>query len=264
MTYETLCCERAGAVLAVTFNRPERRNAITFAMMRELTAVFRMAGADPDLRTVVLRGAGGNFCAGGDLAHMRAPPDEAGPDPVANAYRRMGAALAALEALPQAVVAVVEGACVGGGLGMACAADYVIAGASAKFGMPEARAGFIPSQILPTVVRRIGEGQALRLAVLARVIDGEEARRIGVAHEVHADDAALDAALARVLAALAWTEPAAVRAIKRLIRATRTEPDAVVLDDAAAALSTLLARDEAREGIAAFQQKRPPRWVADS
>lgn len=263
-TYETLLCARDGATLHVTFNRPDRRNAITYQMMRELTAAFAAAGADSSLRTVVLRGAGGHFCAGGDLAHMLNPPDESGPDPVAQAYRRMGEALAALTAMPQAVVAVVEGACVGGGLGMACAADYVIASETAKFGMPEARAGFIPSQILPAVVRRIGEGQALRLAVVAKVIDGVEARRIGIAHETVAggDADAMTAALDRTLADLAWCEPAAVREIKRLIGAVRVSPDAAVLDDAAAALGRLLASPAAAEGIAAFQEKRPPRWVA--
>ena len=251
----------AGPVRHLTLDRPERRNAITFEMMRALEDAFRAIAADPTARVLVLRGAGGHFCAGGDLGHMRDPPAEAGADPVAAAYRRMGAALAALQAMPQAVVAVVEGACVGGGLGMASAADYVIAARDAKFGMPEARAGFIPSQILPTVVRRIGPGQALRLAVVARVIDGTEALRIGIAHELVADSAAADAALERTLADLAWAEPEAVGEIKRLIRRIAAGDDeTLVLDDAAASLSRLLRSPAAEEGIAAFKAKRRPAW----
>lgn len=253
--------KREGAVLHVLFNRPERRNAITFQMMRALTAAFESAATDPTLRVVVLRGKGGHFCAGGDLNHMREPPDEDGPDPVARAYRRMGEALMALNSLPQAVIAAVEGSCVGGGLGMACSADYVIATAGAKFGMPEVRAGFIPSQILPSVVRRIGEGQARRLAVLADIIGTEEAQRIGIAHESVADTAAMDAEIARALKQLAYAEPAAVAQSKRLIGSLAGDPPEAVLDDAAATISRLLQSDAAAEGIAAFKEKRPPNWA---
>mgnify|MGYP003700809869 CR=1 FL=1 len=261
MTFETLLWRRDGAVVHLTFNRPDRRNAVTHAMMRELTAAFAAVAADRSVRVLALRGKGGHFCAGGDLAHMLAPPEEAGPDPTASAYRRMGEALAALDALPQAVVAVVEGACVGAGLGMASTADYVIATETAKFGMPEARAGFIPSQILPAVVRRIGEGHALRLGVAARVVDGRAAADMGAVHELVADGRAADAALARLLADLAWAEPTAVAEIKRLIRRIRTDGEGAVLDDAATALSRLLKAPAAAEGIRAFQEKRPPKWA---
>lgn len=261
MMFETLLLERHGPVLRVTLNRPDRRNALTFRMMRELTAAFRAVAADDAVRVLLLAGAGGHFSAGGDLAHMLAPPDEAGPDPTARAYRRMGEALAALAAVPQAVVALIDGACVGGGLGLAATADFVIATRRAKFGMPEARAGFIPSQILPTVVRRIGEGQALRLAVMARVVDGAEAARIGVVHELVEDAAALTAAGERALADLAWAEPNAVAEIKRLIRRIGADASEDILDDAARSLSCLLAKPAAAEGIAAFKEKRSPAWA---
>lgn len=257
----TILLRAEGSVRHLTFNRPARRNAITFEMMQALETAFRNVAADPAARVLVLRGAGGQFCAGGDLGHMLDPPGEDSADPVASAYRRMGAALRALQEMPQAVVAVVEGACVGGGLGMASVADYVISTANAKFGMPEARAGFIPSQILPAVVRRIGPGQALRLAVVARVIDGAEAQRIGVVHELVDDSEAADAALNRALEDLAWAEPGAVKEIKRLIgRLASGGDESDVLDDAAASLSRLLRSPEAAEGIAAFKSKRRPAW----
>lgn len=252
---------REGAVLHVLFNRPERRNAITFQMMRFLTATFQSAASDKTLRAVVLRGKGGHFCAGGDLNHMREPPDEDGPDPVARAYRRMGEALIALNNLSQAVIAAVEGSCVGGGLGMACSADYVIAAEGAKFGMPEVRAGFIPSQILPSVVRRIGEGQARRLAVMAEIIGADEAQRIGIVHECVADTAAMDTAIAQALKQLSYAEPTAVAQSKRLIGSLAGDPPEPVLDDAAATISRLLQSDVAAEGIAAFKEKRPPNWT---
>lgn len=258
---EPLELKRDGAVLHVMFNRPERRNAITFDMMRALTEAFQAAASDPSLRAVVLRGKGGHFCAGGDLNHMRELPAESGPDPVAKAYRRMGEALMALNALPQAVIAAVEGSCVGGGLGMACSADYVIAAEGAKFGMPEVRAGFIPSQILPSVVRRIGEGQARRLAVMAEIIGTAEGQRIGIVHECVQDSAAMDDAIDRALKQLAFAEPAAVAQSKRLIGTLAAGPSEAVLDDAAKTISRLLQSDAAAEGIAAFKEKRPPQWV---
>jgi len=266
--FETLDWALDGAVLRLRLNRPDRRNAVTHRMMQELTAALGRVAGDPAIRVLLLSGAGGNFCAGGDLAHMLAPPEVApgealaDRDPVAAAYRRMGDALALLDALPQAVVVAVDGACVGAGLGMACAADYVIATERAKFGMPEARAGFIPSQILPYVVRRLGEGQARRLAVVARVIDGREAFRIGAAHELVADGAALETAVEAALRDLAWAEPTAVAEIKRLIRRAETDAPADVLDDAALSIARLLAAPAAAEGIRAFQEKRPPAWAA--
>jgi isohexenylglutaconyl-CoA hydratase len=261
MTENTLELRRDGSVLHIGFNRPERRNAITFEMMRALTSAFDDAAKDTSLRAIVLRGKGGHFCAGGDLNHMREPPNESGPDPVARAYRRMGEALMALNALPQAVIAAVEGSCVGGGLGMACSADFVIAAEGAKFGMPEVRAGFIPSQILPSVVRRIGEGQARRLAVMAEIIGADEALRIGIAHKCVMDNEAMDAAIADALDWLRYAEPAAVAQSKRLISSLASGPSEAVLDDAAATISRLLQSDAAAEGIAAFKEKRPPAWA---
>jgi isohexenylglutaconyl-CoA hydratase len=261
MKLETIEIEDSGPVRTVWFNRPERRNAITQKMMAELTETFHSIAQNENIRVLVLRGRGGNFCAGGDLGHMRDLPKESSSDPTARAYRRMGEALEALNELPQAVVAAVEGACVGGGLGMACASDFVLCMANAKLGMPEARAGFIPSQILPTVVRRIGEGEARRLAVIAKVISGYEAHRIGIAHELTETSSDFEASLNNTLSNLAWAEPTAVAEIKRIIRLTSQAPMSEVLDDAASALSRLLRSDEAAEGIAAFQQKRPPRWA---
>ena len=262
MKFETIEIQDSGCVRTVWFNRPDRKNSITQKMMKELTNTFQALATNHDIRVLVLRGRGGNFCAGGDLGHMRNLPTETGDDPTARAYRRMGEALEALDRLPQAVVSAVEGACVGGGLGMACASDFVICMANAKLGMPEARAGFIPSQILPTVVRRIGEGEARRLAVVAKVIDGREAHRIGIAHELVEDQAAFEIALHNALDSLAWAESNAVSEIKRIIRKTSEASPSEVLDDAARALSRLLRSDAAAEGIKAFQEKRPPHWVA--
>jgi isohexenylglutaconyl-CoA hydratase len=262
--YETLKLEQTGPRLDILFDRPARQNALTHQMMVELTRVLHWIEAKDDIRVVTLRGAGGNFSAGGDLGAMQnlPPLPPASDDPLIGSYREMGHALSLLDRLPQAVIAGIQGAAVGGGLGMACCADVVVTLPDAKFGMPEAKWGFIPSQILPFVVRRIGEGAARAMVVTGRITRGEEALRLGIAHEVASDIADLEARLERAVADVLSCAPHALAEAKRLVRLASTREDEVTLDDAASSLVRLLRRPEAAEGIAAFLAKRKPGWVA--
>lgn len=262
--YEYLRVVRDGAHLHITFNRPDRRNALTHAMMEEICDAASRAACDDSLRVVILRGAGGNFCAGGDLdfmADMPPPPMPGETDPLYAPYRGLGDGLEALNALPQAVVAVVEGAAVGGGLGMVCCADVVIVHAGAKLGMPEPRAGFIPSQVIPFVVRRIGEAHARRIAVMGAVVDGRVACQLAIAHYMCATPAEIETKLAWVLGEIRRCEPQAVAAVKRLVLSVAEKDDTAVMDDAAAALVDLLRRPQAPAGIAAFRARKPPPWA---
>src|SRR5258706_6428800 len=171
--YTNIKLERDGAVARLMLNRPERRNALTHAMMLELEDAFARVRDDASCRALVLRGAGGQFCAGGDLdamADMPPPHGNGEADPLVAAYRQFGDTLLALNALPQATISIVEGSAVGGGFGMACCSDVVILHDSAKFGLPEPQWGFIPSQVIPFVARRLGAGPARELAVTGRVI----------------------------------------------------------------------------------------------
>ena len=261
--YESLVLERREGVAHLTFNRPLQRNALTHAMMRELEAALSALAADEAVRVVLLRGAGGNFCAGGDLNAMGAmpPPAPGERDPLYAPHRQYGDALARLNSLPQPVVAVVEGAAVGGGLGMACCADVVIVHEAAKLGMPEPRWGFIPSQIIPFVVRRIGEGPARYLAMMTETFGGRRALELGIAQFCCASEQEIDATLARVLTSLRKGAPHALSAAKRLVLSVAGANDQAVLDDAAATLVGLLRQDEAAAGIAAFLAKRRPPWA---
>jgi isohexenylglutaconyl-CoA hydratase len=212
----------------------------------------------------VLRGAGGHFSAGGDLdamADMPPQPADGATDPLIAAYRQFGDALLALNDLPQATIAVVEGSAVGGGFGMACCSDVVILHESARFGMPEPKVGFIPSQIIPFVVRRIGAGPARDLAVTGRVIDAAEARRLGVGSHLCAGTADINRTLRAVLDDVLRQEPRAVATVKRLVLACATQDDGAVLDDAAKSLVGLLRRPQAKEGIEAFKGKKAPSWA---
>jgi isohexenylglutaconyl-CoA hydratase len=262
--YANLKLERDGAVARLVLNRPERRNALTHAMMLELEDAFAKVRDDQNCRVLVLRGAGGHFCAGGDLdamADMPARPDNGAADPLVPAYRQFGDALLALNSLPQATISIVEGSAVGGGFGMACCSDVVILHDSAQFGVPEPKVGFIPSQIVPFVVRRIGEGAARDLAVTGRVIDAVEAYRLGIGRHLCTSTAELSRTLRAVVDDVLKLEPQALATVKRLVLACATEDDPAVLDDAAESLVGLLRRPQASEGIRHFMAKTQPPWA---
>ena len=264
--YTNLRLERDGAVTRLVLNRPDRRNALTHAMMLELEDVFAKLRDDKNCRVVVLRGAGGHFCAGGDLdamADMPPRPANGATDPLVPAYRQFGDALLALNDLPQATISIVEGSAVGGGFGMACCSDVVILHDSARFGMPEPKVGFIPSQIIPFVVRRVGEGAARDLAVTGRVIDAVEAHRLGIGRHLCANTAEINRTLKAVLDDVLKLEPEAVAAVKRLVLACATDDDRAVLDDAARSLVDLLRRPQAAEGIRHFMAKTLPPWAKE-
>jgi isohexenylglutaconyl-CoA hydratase len=265
-TYANITLARDGAIARLTLNRPDRRNALTHAMMLELEDAFASVRDDLSCRVLVLRGAGGHFSAGGDLdamANMPPKPVNGTGDPLVPAYRKLGDALLALNRLPQAVVAIVEGSAVGGGFGLACCSDVVILHESARLGMPEPKWGFIPSQILPFVVRRVGEGTARDLAVTGRVIDGQEAHRLGVGRHFCANHAELNRTLKSLTDEILKLEPQALATVKRLVLSAATAADEAVLDDAAESLVGLLRRPEAAEGIKAFMAKAAPPWNTD-
>jgi isohexenylglutaconyl-CoA hydratase len=262
--YANITLTRDGAVARLTLNRPDRRNALTHAMMLELEDAFGRIRDDQGCRALVIRGAGGHFCAGGDLdamADMPARPTNGSVDPLVPAYRQFGAALQALNVLPQPTIAIVEGSAVGGGFGMACCSDVVILHESARFGMPEPKVGFIPSQIIPFVVRRVGEGPARDLAVTGRVIDAAKAKRLGIGSHLCAGTADINRTLRAVLDDILKLEPQAVATVKRLVLSCATAGDGAVLDDAAESLVGLLRRPQASEGIKAFMAKTAPSWA---
>ncbi len=268
--YANITLTREGAVARLVLNRPERRNALTQPMMLELEDAFKRVASDSECRVLVLRGAGGHFSAGGDLTAMAEipplPDTAAGngtTDPLLASYRQFGHALTALNTLPQPTIAVVEGSAVGGGFGMACCSDVVILHESARFGLPEPKAGFIPSQILPFIVRRIGEGATRDLALTARVIDAAEAHRIGVGRYLCSTTADLNRALKAAIDDILKLEPQALAVVKRLVLSAAIDDEHRVLDDAASSLVGLLRRPQASEGIAAFLNKTSPSWAKD-
>jgi isohexenylglutaconyl-CoA hydratase len=262
MSHETLIVARDGPVLKVTLSRPEARNALSPVMVRELAGVCEAAAGDAAIRTVVLAGAGGSFCAGGDLKGMEGRRASAGGGRAATAAanRRFGALLELIDALPKAVIALVEGAAMGGGVGLLCVTDWAIAERRAQIGTPEVTVGLVPAQIAPFVAARIGAAHARRLLACGLRYDAEEALRVGLVHELAEGR---DDLLARGAAAVRQClrcAPGAMAETKRLVRAARREPLGPLLDDAALSFAAAL-DGEAREGIRAFVEKRRPAWT---
>jgi isohexenylglutaconyl-CoA hydratase len=253
--------ERRGPVLHLTLNRPEVRNALSAQMAREILATFTAIADDRSVRVVVLRGAGGTFCAAvaGDPAAAAAA---GAADELKENNRRFGTMMETVNAAPQAVIAAVEGYAMGGGFGLACVADISIATADARFAMTEVTIGVVPAAISPFVVKRIGLTAARRFGVSGARLTGAEACAIGVAHLAVPDAAALDAAVREASNQILKCAPVAVAATKRLmLRAAGPTLLPELLDDAAECFAAAVRSDEGREGTKSFVEKRKPSWV---
>jgi isohexenylglutaconyl-CoA hydratase len=233
-------------------------------MVQELQAAIQAAAADATLRAVVLRGANGFFCAGGSMGNFQKSQLSVSAvgetDPIAANNRRFGDFMMALSRLPKVLVAVVEGAAMGGGFGLACAADIVLARGDAKFALSETTLGLVPAQIAPFVVARIGQAKARRLALSGERIDGAEAARIGLVDFVAADATALEASLLAVLQGIARCAPGANAATKALLQECADVEFGPILDRAARSFARQM-RTEGAEGVAAFRDKRDAAWV---
>lgn len=256
-----IALRRERSVLHVTLNRPDVRNAMNLDMVRDLGDALASAEADGGVRAVVLRGAGGNFCSGGDIRDFaRARAESTEGDPVARVNAAFGRLCLAYARTTLPVVAVLEGAVMGGGFGLACVADVALAETRTVFRLPETSLGLIPAQIAPFLVERLGYSEAKRLAVTGGKVTAAEALAIRLVHEVH-DGPALDAALEETLKRVLACAPRATARTKALVARARVTPAEALIDDAAALFSQALAGPEGTEGTTAFMEKRPPEWA---
>ncbi len=255
--FETLAVEtRRPAVLEIAIDRPRKRNAFNETVVEELTQAFRTAAAGEDTRAVVLAGRGPVFSAGADLEWMRA---QGRADREANlaSARAMAAAFEAVRRCPKPVVARVQGAALGGGSGLVAAADLAVAAEDARIGFTEVRLGILPAVISPYVVEKVGPGVARALFLTGRILDGREARRIGLVFET-VPEADLDSAVDRILDEILAGGPMAQRRIKEL--PPLASPGGEFAETLAEAIAAARLSDEGQEGLAAFLEKRRPRW----
>lgn len=255
----TLEITRGGPIATIWMNRPEVHNAFDEALIADLAAACRQLDADDSVRAVVLAGRGKSFSAGADLAWMKRAASYTVEENLTDAGA-LAAMLRTLADMKKPTVARVQGAALGGGTGLTAACDIAIASSAAIFATSEVKFGIIPSAISPYVLRAIGPRQALRYFQSAERFDAARARELGLVHEVVAPDA-LDAKVAEVVASLLQCGPKAQGAAKELIRAVAHQPigDAVVADTVQR-IAHLRATPEAKEGVAAFLEKRAPNW----
>lgn len=259
----TLSLSEQDSVLTVLLQRPHARNAMTLQMVHELSTVFTAAEARDDLRVVVLRGSGGHFCAGADvkdLLRARSEPVTDTHHPVAQTNAAFGHLCVKFARLSLPTVCVLEGSVLGGGLGLACAADFTLADETAAFGLPETSIGVVPAQIAPFLVERLGFAQAKRLALMGGKVDAKEALALGLVHELHTSGAALERALEDLLARLLRCAPRATRVTKQLLLRARTDSAESLIEHAAQVFVAQLDSPEGAEGTLAFVQKRAPAW----
>lgn len=262
---DSIQLERQGSILTLWLNRPESRNAMSLNMVNAIQQVFAHIAEDSSIRAVILRGKGGHFCAGGDIKDMAALRVEAANvgslQPYVDFNRRFGAMIEQVDQAPQTVVAILEGAVLGGGFGLACVSDIAISRDNAQFGLPETGLGVLPAQIAPFVVKRIGLTQARRVALLGSRFNGETAQKLGVIHEVVRDDIELEQLLADTIQQIKRAAPLASRTTKTLLHRTLNEPLDSLLDAAAQQFAQAVGGAEGQEGTMAFIQKRLPNWT---
>jgi methylglutaconyl-CoA hydratase len=262
MPFQALEIELTGPVATLWMNRPDRHNAFDETLIAELTAACIALDEDKDIRVVVLAGRGKSFSAGADLNWMKRAANN-GLDDNLNDARALADMLRTLADMKKPTIARVHGAALGGGMGLAAACDIAVASTTAVFATSEVKFGIIPSAISPYVLRAIGARQAYRYFQSAEPMAAERARQIGLVHEaVEADQ--LDAKVAEIVAALLQGGPLAQAAAKDLIRAVSGRPiNDNLVDDTAHRIAHLRATPEAREGIAAFLDKRPANWIGE-
>ena len=248
-------------------NSPQTRNALTDEMVQALGSHCERAREDAQLRLIVLTGSGGHFCAGGSLGGFAGSigrplmPGES--DPLVQLNRAFGSLLQQLSSLPQLLVAAVQGAAMGGGIGLVCVADLVMADASAVFATPEVTLGIVPAQIAPFVQRRLGDGLARQWLLCGQRWSAQQALQAGLVQTViHAEDAAhWQSQLQAHMENLAQAAPAAVAATKRLLDGVAAQSLDASLDQGAQAFAAALRGTEAGAGIKAFAHKQPAPWA---
>ncbi|MDX1946027.1 MAG: enoyl-CoA hydratase/isomerase family protein [Pirellulaceae bacterium] len=244
----------------ITLNRPDKRNALSRQLLADIAQAFDDLHQERKVRAVILTGAGTAFCAGMDLAEMQETARQ--PDALlrwhedAVQYREL---LDKMLLFPKPIIAAVNGPAVAGGAGLVVASDIVIASGTAKFGLPEPRRGIVAGLVSPLLVFKIGGSHAANLLLTGRMIEAAEAQRIGLYHELAAEGQ-LAARAEAIAAEIAASAAEAIQLTKKMLYETIGEHLGTQLSSGAAASATARTTEAAREGLAAFLEKREPEW----
>jgi len=249
-------------IARLVLNRPDKHNALDAGMMDALSTAAGVLGADPAVRVVILAAEGPTFCAGADLAWMRA---QIGADDATRTReaRRLAGMLGALNVLPKPLIAEVQGNAFGGGIGLMSVCDTVVVADHATFGLTETKLGLIPATIGPYVLARIGEARARHVFFSSRTFGVAEALRLGLATRA-VPGADIAVAVEVEAAAYLACAPGAVGEAKALIAALACPVTPQMVEASIAALIARWQHPEAAEGIAAFLERRKPHWAEGS
>ena len=250
--------EADGAVLRLTLNRPEKRNALDSQTISELCSAIASADGAPDIRVVLITGAGKDFCAGADLAQLERIASGAGPMENLEDAQALGNLFVTMRRCSKPIVAAVQGNAIAGGAGLATACDVVLAADTAVFGYPEVHLGFVPAMVMALLRRIVGEKRAFDLVIRGDLINAPEAYELGIVTRVF-QAAELETGTLEYTTALASRPASAVQLTKRLFYGL----DGMAFEDAIArgAEVNALARftDECRDGVARFLDKQKER-----
>lgn len=247
--------------LTVWLSQVEKRNALTDELRSDLHAAFDSIRDDESVRGVTMRGRGGVFCAGGDLKHFRSDfQAAAGLEEIKSMSRDAAAIFDDINTAPQVVIALIEGAALAGGFGLACCADVVISAEDARFAMTETMLGLSPAQIAPFVIQKVGYATGRRLMLTAARFDGKEALELGVVDHVGAGVEELEAIEAGIRSQVLRCAPGAIAETKKLIREMQGLGRGATIELAAENFARRMKSAEAIEGIDSFFSKRPPSW----
>lgn len=265
MTDAVLFTTDSRGVATLTLNRPEKHNAFDDALIAELTAKLTRLNNDSNARIVVLTGAGKSFSAGADLNWMRSMAKFSEADNIEDALK-LAELMDVLNTLRKPSIARVNGAVYGGGVGLVACCDIAIAADTAKFALSEVKLGLVPSVISPYVIAAVGEHQARRYFLTAEAFDAQQAQKIGLIHAA-VTPAKLDEAIEKEVNLLLKAGPKALTACKELIAANTTASVSArraLKQKTAQLIAQLRVSEEGQEGLAAFLEKRPPKWTKES
>lgn len=259
MSSELAVEHESNGVLRLTMNRPDVHNAFDDQQILRLTAALEAASGDPDVRVVIIGSAGNSFSAGGDVSYMRRMGNNTREQNLADA-RQVAGLMRTLNFLPQPTIARVQGAAMGGGVGLVSCCDYAVGTPRVKMALSEVRLGLAPATIAPYVVNVVGEKAARQLFQSGLPINAEEALRLGLLYQL-VEESQLDRAVDDLAATLAGNAPGAMRAAKRLARAVASQTiDEAMIEATVSLLADLRESPEGREGLGAFLEKRRPDW----
>jgi len=251
-------------VQTISLNRPERRNAFDQQMLCQLQAAMEAAGRASEVRVVVLRGRGAAFCAGGDVRWMVLLAEGGHRESVKGA-RQIVDVFAAISRCPKPVICVVQGAAIGGAVGLAAASDIVLASSEARFGLSEARLGLVPACVVPYLLAKVGPSHTRRMLLTGERISAEDAWHVGLVHYLVPPAEDLDLALERRIQHMLLCGPTALSRAKQLLGELSPIEHSLFLEatlgHVSQAMAELWISSEGREGMNAYLEKRPPGWA---